>query len=374
MQKLENLKYTIEDSTIIELLGIQNFTNQNSAILELVKNAYDARANLLLIEFTEDNKLIIKDDGDGMDLEDIRTHWMRIGGSQKGYKIIDNHNNERVQAGQKGIGRLAMARLGTSIKMFSQKKDRDYSSCWMTDWNETNVEKEIVQKNTGTEIIISDLRDNWTQTKTDALRDYLSKIYNATHMDIRIKYNKGKLKIIEFETIGFYFQEPLLGINCVSQINLQYESQTHQLTVQIKSDEFSEEAQSYNKEHSITKYTIKINIIDELYKKDNELSKEEFTDSATNLGDFYAEFYFRLGSITEDDQESFLYKYKKLENPYDSGVTLYRNAFGISSYDMTKDWIGFGERARKSPAAATHPTGSWRVRGNQISGKVIIDL
>ena len=376
MQKLANLKYTLEDSTIIELLGIQNFTNQNSAILELVKNAYDARANLLLIEFTEDNKLIIKDDGDGMDLEDIKTHWMRIGGSEKGYKIIDNNNDERVQAGQKGIGRLAMARLGTSIKVLSQKEDRDYSSCWMTNWNETTMKKEIAQQNTGTEIIISNLRDNWTTKKIKALRDYLSKIYNATHMNIQMKYNKGDL-----ETLEFYFQKPLLGINCVSQINLQYDSQTHQLIVQIKSDEFSEEAQKYNKEYNkkynkeynITKYETKLNIIDELYKKDNEISKEELTDFATNLGDFCAEFYFRLGSITEDDQVNFLYKYKKLENPYTSGVILYRNAFGISSYDTTKDWVGFGTRARKSPAAATHPTGSWRVRENQISGKVILD-
>ena len=39
---MEELKYIIEDSTIAELLGVQNFTNAESAILELVKNAYDA--------------------------------------------------------------------------------------------------------------------------------------------------------------------------------------------------------------------------------------------------------------------------------------------------------------------------------------------
>ena len=32
-----------------------------------------------------------------------------------------------------------------------------------------------------------------------------------------------------------------------------------------------------------------------------------------------------------------------------------------------------GVRSRKSPAAATHPTGAWRVRENQLSGKVLID-
>ncbi len=41
---MEKLKYIIEDSTIAEVLGVQNFTNEESAVLELVKNAYDAQA------------------------------------------------------------------------------------------------------------------------------------------------------------------------------------------------------------------------------------------------------------------------------------------------------------------------------------------
>ena len=62
---MEELKYVIEDSTIAELLGVQNFTNAESAILELVKNAYDAEVLNLTIKFNE-NQLIIEDDGIGM--------------------------------------------------------------------------------------------------------------------------------------------------------------------------------------------------------------------------------------------------------------------------------------------------------------------
>ena len=49
---MEKLKYTIEDSTIAELLGVQNFTNKESAILELVKNAYDAQSKNVSISIT----------------------------------------------------------------------------------------------------------------------------------------------------------------------------------------------------------------------------------------------------------------------------------------------------------------------------------
>ena len=47
--------------------------------------------------------------------------------------------------------------------------------------------------------------------------------------------------------------------------------------------------------------------------------------------------------------------------------------FCIGILEGEKDWLNLNKRSRKSPAAATHPTGAWRVRENQLSGKVIID-
>ena len=65
---MENLQYVIEDRTIAELLGIQNFTNDESAVLELVKNAYDAGASMVNLDFF-DTQLVIKDNGCGMNEE-----------------------------------------------------------------------------------------------------------------------------------------------------------------------------------------------------------------------------------------------------------------------------------------------------------------
>ena len=92
-----------------------------------------------------------------------------------------------------------------------------------------------------------------------------------------------------------------------------------------------------------------------------------------NVGDFSAELYFSLKNSSTLDAEKYFYKHKILDNRYEAGVVLYRNAFSISSYEGKKDWIEFGKRSRKSPAAASHPTGAWRVRENQMSGKIIID-
>lgn len=75
---MERLKYIVEDSTIAELLGVQNFTNKESAILELVKNAYDAQANNVSITFS-DRSIVIIDDGIGMSKSTICENWMHVG-------------------------------------------------------------------------------------------------------------------------------------------------------------------------------------------------------------------------------------------------------------------------------------------------------
>ena len=86
---MEELKYVIEDSTIAELLGVQNFSTDEAAILELVKNAYDANALNLKITFQNDT-LRFEDNGIGMNADDIKKHWMHIGKSSKEYEIIDD--------------------------------------------------------------------------------------------------------------------------------------------------------------------------------------------------------------------------------------------------------------------------------------------
>ena len=65
---MEKLKYIIEDSTIAEVLGVQNFTNEESAILELVKNAYDAQSLDVVIIISK-SQIIIEDNGIGMKKE-----------------------------------------------------------------------------------------------------------------------------------------------------------------------------------------------------------------------------------------------------------------------------------------------------------------
>lgn len=160
---MEQLQYIIEDRTIVELLGTKNFTNVESAILELVKNAYDANADNLIIEF-KNNSITINDDGVGMDEADIRQHWMHVGGSVKGYDVIDKNERKRILAGSKGIGRFALSCIGGKATI-STKKNNSVGITWSTDWQSAFFVQNETIKAVGTCIVITELREKWTKKR-----------------------------------------------------------------------------------------------------------------------------------------------------------------------------------------------------------------
>ncbi len=362
---MEELKYIIEDSTIVELLGIQNFTNDESAVLELVKNSYDARAPLLSLTF-EANQLIIEDNGTGMDANDIRRHWMHVGKSNKEYEVVDDNNNIRILAGSKGIGRFALSKLGRNVQIFSKKADA-VGIVWITDWNNSLLNEDETLKECGTKIIISNLREKWGKRKVENLAEFISKTYNDSSMKIEVKHPDV------LKTIKKYFPTPKLGGNCLSNIQIIYDSNKCIITTKIQSDEFLDNASNYCSGTNLKEYSVVSDMIDELKdSKELDLSVDALRESLLKIGDFSAEMYFNINS-TSIEMEKFLYKYSSLPEPIKGGIVLYRNAFSISAYEGKKDWLGLGKRSRKSPAAASHPTGAWRVRENQLAGKVEID-
>lgn len=362
---METLKYIIEDKTIASLLGVQNFINDEAAILELVKNAYDARSSRVSIVFGEDTLTII-DDGIGMNYDDIKNKWMHVGLSEKMYNVVDDNNRLRVLAGSMGIGRFALARLGEKVQLCTKKNDCP-GVVWETDWITSTITTSENMSDTGTEITIHNLRAKWNKRKVQNLITFLSKTYNDDAMSICVVHPDVSADV------PAYFSAPKLGQNCLATIKLCYDSSSQVLDTTITSDEFLESAQEYCLETDLKKFCVKTDMVDELKGQlDWDLSENDLEAYMTELGDFTAELFFSI-SPSKIDMEKFLYKHHMLPESFPSGVVLYRNAFSISSYEGKRDWLGFGKRSRKSPAAASHPTGSWRVRENQISGKVVID-
>src|SRR2546422_10265906 len=72
---------------LLRLLGAELISDDVVAVVELVKNAYDADAETVTVEFRgvtgPAGEIVVRDDGIGMDLDTLLTYWMEPGGTSK---------------------------------------------------------------------------------------------------------------------------------------------------------------------------------------------------------------------------------------------------------------------------------------------------
>lgn len=105
---------------IISLIGEELISDERVAVVELVKNAYDADATSVTIQFSEPgpngpDELEIVDDGHGMTLETVLGGWFEPGTAAK--KLNDRSPGGRLVQGAKGVGRFAAARLAPTLRL-----------------------------------------------------------------------------------------------------------------------------------------------------------------------------------------------------------------------------------------------------------------
>ena len=169
---------------ILLQLGEQLIKNENIAILELVKNAYDADAKKVVVNMRSiDSKDIgyieIHDDGCGMSIDIIRDIWMEPGNSHKKGVVERKERSElgRLPIGEKGIGRFGVHKLGKVIELVSKMEGRQEVALnidwrifenaeYLSDVNINIQERkaEIFKDGkTGTYIRIRNLSTNWTR-------------------------------------------------------------------------------------------------------------------------------------------------------------------------------------------------------------------
>jgi len=117
------LSFTIE-SRIIRELGERLVKQPEIAILELIKNSYDADATSCRIVHRYPEEIRVADDGHGMTLDEFKNGWMRIGTSSK-ETTAHSRTYARVITGEKGIGRFAVRFLGTKLHLECVAYDED---------------------------------------------------------------------------------------------------------------------------------------------------------------------------------------------------------------------------------------------------------
>jgi len=114
----------------VDMLGRQQIAGIPTAISELFKNAHDAYADNVVVDFFRPSgMLVLRDDGIGMTKQDFEERWLTLGTeSQLEKKIgipsppIDPNKPRRPVLGEKGIGRLAIASIGSQVLVLTRAK------------------------------------------------------------------------------------------------------------------------------------------------------------------------------------------------------------------------------------------------------------
>ena len=110
-------------------LGEQLIKNESVALVELIKNSYDADASTVDVIMKDINfpligEIIIKDDGFGMTRQVIENVWLEPGNTHKKEMVSNNSRTPkgRLPIGEKGIGRFGVHKLGKNISLVTKSK------------------------------------------------------------------------------------------------------------------------------------------------------------------------------------------------------------------------------------------------------------
>ncbi len=189
-------------SGLKNIIGKELITDEFIAVFELVKNSFDANATKVEIVFEnqdvpEIGKITIRDDGKGMNRDDLQNKWLFVAYSAKreGTENEDYRNRIRVNrffAGAKGIGRFSCDRLGSRLLLTTVKDEKDAKiETLEVDWQdfELDAKNEFVKVDTiletrgpskefGTTLEITGLRDLWDRNRLLNLKKSLAKLIN----------------------------------------------------------------------------------------------------------------------------------------------------------------------------------------------------
>ncbi len=415
---MQKLAFTVSARTA-RLIGRENVSNAEGALIELVKNCYDADSEnaIVLIDKPNDTILII-DSGIGMTAQIIEEQWMTIGTDEKLNNPITTAG--RIKAGAKGIGRFALDRLGEHCSMITFPVHSATGFKWVVNWSDfeerengrskkinqvfanlatlskTTYKKALLENisndkifkmvsegiyKTGTMLKITGLRDEWPE---DSIVKIFQNLELLTPPDGENKIFICLIDAREPEKFGlvqnFEFSDYDYKIVATYKKNKNYN-----VKLEVYRNEFDLGLidRKLFKLSDMRKFPFDLRTFkEEYYKIDRTFSEllrgwEDPKNYGDKIGDFQFTFYFLKNSFSKDDRSK--YKYKEFLGDRGAwlkkfgGLKLYRDNFRIRPYGeintQAYDWLKLGERHGQNPAGASRK-GGFRVRANQVAGMI----
>lgn len=477
---MESLGFQVSAKTA-RLIGRDNISDVDGAIVELVKNGYDADADCVFVKYSmpydkipqmlsmtdvngilaayaniiksfyqlkdgqyvlcNDNALnsedkeklesvfsscceiLVIDNGCGMSRRIIKTAWMNIGTDDKEVNIYSRKKN-RIKTGAKGIGRFALDKLSRQTKVIT-KSDDDILVKWQIDWSQFDdmrlldqVKAEIQAEDGAFASVVQDvLGDDFEYVKTydwttgtlirlTPVRDFWSKrLYNKVNDNLRNVNPFGSVDRFDIIIRNEYYPE----CNYVSEsrgieradydyyIEAEYDG-ANNINIVLDRNELDVEKEQVSVKYSMTdteEYSLDEFWAGDAFKKEGYARKdfngrielnytlqeimhedESIFSVCRSVGPFnFKAYYLKNQKSTSEIIRAYKSNKRKDILKTFSGVKLYRDNFKVRPYGdkgQYMDWINLSERVQKSPAAASHESGKWRVSPNQLIGSVSI--
>lgn len=359
-------------------LGRESISSSVTAILELVKNAYDADATRVRIRFHaldgKDARLVIEDDGRGMTLNQLRDNWMVIGTANKA--TVRKTKKGRTPTGEKGLGRLGLDRLCSVTRVQSAAEDSapvELEIDWSSYERATSRLEEVVHsiytpgdietdpitggRHTfphGTRLILQGLKDEWSTEALAELRAELALLVSpfAAPNDFTIELETGR----NDKSLDGVVAVPAFVLNAA----------TWKVTASINKDS-TVEIRMQSGQHE-TEYRLKPVHWREWVRDDSDQPL---------CGPLELEFYYFPREKTYAGEKKFTLAQVVHFLDANQGMRIYRDGFRVKPYGQPNgegDWLRFAFLKARSPEgpAQKGTVGAWRVSYHQVVGAVFL--
>lgn len=345
------------DAGIINRLGKELVGKQETAVSELIKNAYDADATDVNLIFENAwNKggiLTIEDNGHGMNRNQLVNGFMRLSSSDKIHNPV-SEKYKRNKAGRKGIGRFATQRLGDKLIIITQTNQSSDALKVIVNWDDFASDKDLLTisssielipktKDSGTTLIIEGLREGWSDSMIKRVYRYTSELLQPFPLSKK-KEEEMENSIDEGFKSNYYRND---NANLVAIVDEEKAIFQHALA----------EIEGYVLDDGQGCWALKsdkLNFPEEIFPIGNNEKDKEDTTTPFNLikGLHFKAYYFIYEpKLFASGTYTFI---RELANEK-GGIRLYRNGFRVLPYgEQGDDWLGLDKSNNRSSILGPH--------------------
>lgn len=358
-QDREHVRFSV-DAGIINRLGKELVGRAETAISELIKNAYDAEASYAHLIFKDavraGGSFEIEDDGNGMTYDELINGFMRISSSDKIHRPV-SPRYKRKKAGKKGIGRFAAQRLGKQLIIITQTETSNQAIKATINWddyvidsdiNEVTVQIDYVEKERacGTTLIINQLYEGWSDNAILRAYRYTEDLLIPEPLSReRVEWDKGR------QDPGFRasFYRDRVSENTII---VDEDTAFYDHALAVIEGYIDAEGQGYWRFSSN-----KLGVDTTEYKKIGKDRENDSTPYMSARSIHFKTYYFIYDRSLIPGP---LFTYVKNLGTEMGGLKLYRNGFRVPPYgEKNNDWLGLDESVRRKTYLFPHQNQSF---------------